>query len=85
MTCSRLSSSSVPKPSSTNSVCRSNPPASSRTASASPRASASEAMKDSPPDSELVERACPVHRSSTSRPRPLRAPRAARPSLWRSW
>src|ERR1035437_5591775 len=52
ITCSRLSSSSEPKPSSTNSVCRSKPPASARTASPIPSARAREAMNASPPDNE---------------------------------
>ncbi len=80
ITCSRLSSSSVPKTSSTKSVWRSKPPASSRTASARPRARARDAMKASPPERVEVSRLCPVQRSWTLRPRPLRAPRAARPS-----
>ena len=79
-TCSRLSSSRLPKPSSMKSVPRSSPPVSSRTASARPRARAREAMNDSPPDRVAVSRTRPVHWSRTRRPRPDRAPRAARSS-----
>ena len=86
MTCSRLSSSRVPKPSSTKSVCRSNPPASSRTASARSRASAKRGHERlATGQGRRGSRACPVHRSSDLQPETAAWRCQLRSSVCRSW
>src|SRR5450756_1037272 len=78
---SRDSSSSEPKPSSTNTVSRRMPPAWAWTTSASPRASESAAMNFSPPESVVTGRATPVQASYTRRPRPAASLRPLRSSV----
>src|SRR3954453_7999308 len=75
MTSSSVSASRLPKPSSTNSVSTSVPPASWVTTSASPRARERDTTKVSPPDSVEGARTSPVHWSTTSSPSPAWEPR----------
>ena len=58
--CCKDSSSSEPKPSSTNMVSSRMPPAADCTSSDSPSASDSDALKDSPPDRERTLRSEPL-------------------------
>ena len=67
MTSSRVSSSRVPKPSSTNRASIRVPADSAVTTSARPRASARLARNVSPPDSVAVSRSIPVQASQASR------------------